>query len=186
MGYSHDRIQRIWSVPFSHGPHGHMFEASKGYQGWHDQHPDFSFTESEALRTQTCHTQQVLCTDHTLQSSIRLKVELSASGVKNGNLSAQAEATNLKWSHTHILFDLDRDSWKDWLIKSSKQKMQKKPRLWGVPRYPKSFIHFSSRLGRSHTESCESSHSFAMFCHKSLAMFGSLSWNIKYPDKLET
>ena len=160
-----------------------MFEASKGYQGWHDQHPDFSFTESEALRTQTCHTQQVLCTDHTLQSSIRLKVELSASGVKNGN---------------HILFDLDRDSWKDWLIKSSKQKMQKKPRLWtlGDPTISQQFHpflfmprpqpHSEQFFALNPAESCESSHSFAMFCHKSLAMFGSLSWNIKYPDKLET
>lgn len=75
--------------------------------------------------------------------------------------------------------------------------MQKKTRLWGIPQYPNSFIHFSSCLGRSHmvneqffalnpAETCESSHSFAMFCHKSLAMFRSLSWNIKYPDKLET
>ena len=45
---------------------------------------------------------------------------------QRGKFMLSSEATNLKWSHTHILFDLDRDSWKDWLIKSSKQKMQKK------------------------------------------------------------
>lgn len=31
--------------------------------------------------------------------------------IQRGKFMLSSEATNLKWSHTHILFDLDRDSW---------------------------------------------------------------------------